>query len=419
MSAHIGIGIDTARYGHHVSFLDVQKRTAHPVFHFRESQEGYRQLRQAVKKLRKKNPDAQLHVRIDGAGQYAENLLHWLHRCEPLQDGPNTISVGQPAKNAAYRKAHYDKRKADPTESLACARFAVVEQPPETPPNPPEFARLRECVALLESSAKQRTRLVNQLHALLAKSFPELAVLVTNLSAQWVLCLLRKYPTAHKLARARRDSVKKIPLIPKEMATKLYAAAKASTASSSGLIAEELITQKLKEIQSEIENGRKIEKLVEKALKQLPSGPHERIRSIPGIGLQTAAALICKIVSIDRFSTAKHLIGYFGIFPEEMDVSGTDKQGKPKHGSYVRMSAKGNDLVRRLLYLAAQSASRHNPSVKALHARQLAVGKCYNVAIGHCMAKLLRQVFALWRYDREFDPDYENHRETTQNASCA
>lgn len=409
-----GIGIDTARYGHHVSFLNEEKRTAHPAFHFRESHDGYQKLSQVVEKLRRKHPQAHLHVRIDVAGQYAENLIAWLHQLEPLQAGPHTISVGQPAKNAAYRKVHYEKRKADPAESTACARYAVVEKPPATPFNPPAFARLRECVALLEASAKQRTRLVNQLHALLAKSFPELAVLVTNLSSGWVLQLLQKYPTADKLARARDESIRKIPRIPSGMAAKLQSAAKASTASSSGLIAEELVAHKVREIQQEKQNYARLEKLVEKALEQLPAGPHIRIRSIPGIGVQTSAALICKIVSIDRFETAKQLVGYFGIFPEEVDVSGTDKQGNPKQAKCVRMSRKGNDLVRRLLYVAAQSASRHNPAVEALYARQCADGKHYNTVIGHCMAKLLRQVFALWKYDRDFDATFAEETVTAQ-----
>ncbi len=33
----LGVGIDTARYGHHVSFLDEQKRSAAKSFHFTES----------------------------------------------------------------------------------------------------------------------------------------------------------------------------------------------------------------------------------------------------------------------------------------------------------------------------------------------------------------------------------------------
>ena len=59
------------------------------------------------------------------------------------------------------------------------------------------------------------------------------------------------------------------------------------------------------------------------------------------------------------------------------------------------MSRKGNGLVRRLLYTAAQCAVTWNPPVKALFARQRAEGKEYNLCLGHCMAKLLRQVFAV------------------------
>jgi hypothetical protein len=71
------------------------------------------------------------------------------------------------------------------------------------------------------------------------------------------------------------------------------------------------------------------------------------------------------------------------------------------------MSRKGNDLVRRLLYTAAQCAVKWNPAVKTLFARLMAQGKPYNVAIGHCMAKLLRQAFALWKKDCDFDPQFE------------
>ena len=378
----IGVGIDTARYAHHVSFLDEQKRTAAQPFHFTETAQGYQKLQQTFEKLKRKHPYLHLHIRIDAAGQYAENLLQWLHQL----DFETTISVGQPARNKAYRKVHFDKRKADPTESLACARFAVVEKPPATLHNPPEFQQLRDTVALLEAAATQQTRLVNQLHGLLARVFPELAVHVSDLAAHWVLTLLEKYPTPEKLARAQSQTLAKIPHLSADMAQTLKQAAEESTASNRGPVAEQLL---------------------EKAWKALPEGPHRRLLTIPGIGLKTAAALVAKIVSIDRFRSASTLVGYFGVFPEEVDVSGTDRQGQPKRGTAFHMSRKGNDLVRRFLYLAAQSAAKWNPPVKALVTRLMAAGKSYNVAIGHGMAKLLHQVFALWTKDCDFDPQFE------------
>jgi transposase len=386
--AQIGVGIDTARYAHHVSFLDEQKRTAAKPFHFTETADGYHQFEAALAKLAQKHPDVHFHIRIDAAGQYAENLLQWLHQLR----FPATISVGQPARNKAYRKVHFDKRKADPAESMACARFAIVERPPATPHNPSEFQQLRDVVALAEASSKQQTRLVNQLHGLLARSFPELAVHVKDLSAGWVLTMLEKYPTPEKLAHARRLTLVKIPHLQEEMAHTLQTAAATSRASSRGIIAEQLIRQKVRAIRQQQAEADSLKELIKQAWEALPPGPHRRLLTIKGIGLQTAAALVAKIVSIDRFETASALIGYFGIFPEEVDVSGTDRQGKPKQGTEIHMSRKGNDQVRRLLYTAAQCAVTWNPPVKALFARLLADNKVYNVAIGHCMAKLLRQV---------------------------
>lgn len=402
-ASFIGLGIDTARYGHHVSALDQSKRTAFKPFHFPENAEGYQKLEKALHRLADKNPGVVLHVRIDAAGQYAENLIAWLHH----RDLPLEVSVGQPAKNKAYRKVHFDKRKADPVESLACARFAVVERPPATEPTSPQFSQLRDVVALLEASSKQRTRLVNQLHGLLARTFPELATITGNLSAKWVLALLLKYPTPQRIVAARFESLLKIPHIDPEKATKIVKAAKASTASASGAMVEKLVKQKVRAILREDDQAKELQSLTREAFDELPSGPHQRLQSIPGIGLQTAAALVAKIVSIKRFKSASALIGYFAVFPEEVDVSGTDKSGTPKRGTETRMSRKGNDLVRRLLYTAAQSAAKHNPPVKALFARQMAAGKHYNVAIGHCMAKLLRQVFGVWTRDCDFDRNYE------------
>ena len=57
----IGVGIDTARYGHHVSFLGVDKRKALPGFHFKESTEGYALLVSALDKLVTKFPHCSVH----------------------------------------------------------------------------------------------------------------------------------------------------------------------------------------------------------------------------------------------------------------------------------------------------------------------------------------------------------------------
>ena len=138
------------------------------------------------------------------------------------------------------------------------------------------------------------------------------------------------------------------------------------------------------------------------AFADLPSSGHVQVITIPGIGEATAAVLVAKIVDIDRFETPEHLVGYFGIFPEE-NSSGVDKHGNPLPPGTLRMCRKGNDLVRAYLWNAARTAIVRNPAVRALYRRLKAKGKRGDVAIGHCMRKLLHLVFAVWKTDRPFD----------------
>ena len=399
-TVHIGVGIDTARYGHYAAFMGEDRQTAARGFSFPESRGGYQQFQAALQRLAERHGGAvHFHIRIDAAGQYAVNLEMFLRQL-PF---PKTISVGEPKRNKDYKNAHFPKGKADPIESVACARFAIVERPPASRETPPEFIPLRDVAGALESQSKQTTRQVNQLHAHLSRVFPELAALASNLAADWVLTLLDKYPSPERIVAARLDSLVKIPYVTAERAQALQTAARTSTGSLRGPLAEELVRHLVDEVRKSQRAENRLGKLLEQAFKALPPGGHRQLLTIPGIGPRTAGALAAKIVSIDRFSSPEALVNYFGFFPEQ-NSSGADKQGNPRPDRSHRMSAKGSDLVRGLLWMAAQTAIRFNAPVKALYARQKARAKRGDVALGHCARKLLHLVFALWKTNQPFDP---------------
>ena len=412
--AVFGVGIDTARYGHHVSFLRPDCQPAAEPMTVMESREGYSQLQQRLELLHQHHPEARLYVRIDVAGQYAANLERFLRQL-PL---PLEISVGEPARNKAYRQAHFPKRKADVVESLANARYAVVERPPASREVPASFAVLRDVASQLESQVRQSTRLTNRLHNQLARVFPELAVVAASISATWVLELLAKYPTPEKIARAQLHSLESIPYIPQGKAAEVQKAAQNSVASLQGDVAEQLLRGLVDQLQRSHAAEKSLGKLLEKAFQALPAGGHRHVLTIPGIGIGTAAVLVAKIVSIDRFASVEQLINYFGVFPEE-NTSGVDKHGKPIPAGTMCMSPKGNDLVRRYLYMAAMTAVRDNLAVRSVYARQRARGKRGDVALGHCMRKLLQQVFAVWTSDRPYDPEAYPHRKAQQQADAS
>ncbi|MGZ3489033.1 MAG: IS110 family transposase [Isosphaeraceae bacterium] len=397
----IGVGIDTAWYGHRVSFLRPDRQPAAKPLTVLENRAGYQALEERLKQLRERHPQAHFHVRIDAAGQYAVNLEQFLRGL----DLPMTLSIGEPKRNKDYQKAHFPKRITDDTESQAMARFAVVELPAATPSPSTPMVLLREVAGRLQAQVKQTTQAINRLHNLLARAFPELATLTDDLAAGWVLRLLDKYPTAERIAQAHRATLEKIPYLPHEQAEALHQAAQRSVASLRGAVAEALVRELVTEVRHSQNAEKTLRQLLTSAFAALPRSPHVQVVTVSGIGEATAAVLVAKIVDIDRFATPAKLVNYFGVFPEE-NSSGVDKQGHPLPPGTLYMSRKGNDLVRGYLWNATRAAIRHNPAIRALYHRLKAKGKRGDVAIGHCMRKLLHLVFAVWKTDRPFDPKH-------------
>ena len=77
----------------------------------------------------------------------------------------------------------------------------------------------------------------------------------------------------------------------------LHVAAKASTASSECEVYEELVREKVKEILAVEAQQKRALEIAKNAWDSLPNGPHRRIATIKGIGIQTACALVAKIIS--------------------------------------------------------------------------------------------------------------------------
>jgi hypothetical protein len=205
------------------------------------------------------------------------------------------------------------------------------------------------------------------------------------------------------LARARRTSLTAVAFLTPDKAERLQTLAAASVASLGGEVAATLVQQLVRQLRSSLAEEVSLKGLLTEAYRQLPQPNH--LDSIPGIGTATAAVLTAKVVAIDRFATPAQLVSYFGIFPQE-ESSGVGKDGRSKPGRQRYMSRKGNDLVRKYLWNAALAALRCNPAVRALYRRLQSRGSRGDVALGHCMRKLLHLAFAVWKSGKRFDPQH-------------
>src|ERR1700733_13937177 len=139
----VGVGIDTSRYGHYAAFLRDDLQPAAAELQFAESADGYAQLRQRLELTGKRYGPVHFAIRLDAAGQYADNLLHFLHALTAARPDAAalacSISCGDPQRNKNYRAALFGNKKSDPIEAQAAARYALSERPAHTPPLPAQL----------------------------------------------------------------------------------------------------------------------------------------------------------------------------------------------------------------------------------------------------------------------------------------
>jgi hypothetical protein len=215
----VGVGIDTSRYGPYAVFLRDDLQPAAADLSFAESAVGSTRLRQRLQRLQEQLGSVHFVVRLDVAGPYAENLLHFLHGLGKPSDHAAeasapfqlSLSCGDPHRHKNYRAALFGSKKSDPIQARAAARFALAEKPSPEKALSPELRRLRQVARRLQAIVRQRTRWIKQFHHLLAVTFPEWALLTKDLAAGWVLERVHRYPTAQRLAAATQIDLGNIP----------------------------------------------------------------------------------------------------------------------------------------------------------------------------------------------------------------
>ena len=118
------------------------------------------------------------------------------------------------------------------------------------------------------------------------------------------------------------------------------------------------------------------------------------LQSIPGIGPVTAATLLAELPELGACSR-QQVAALVGVAPYNRD-SGAWRGRRRIWGGRAR--------VRAALYMAALTATRRNPRLRACYQRLIAAGKPPKVALTACMRKLLVLCNALCRQQTTWDP---------------
>ncbi len=120
----------------------------------------------------------------------------------------------------------------------------------------------------------------------------------------------------------------------------------------------------------------------------------ELLRTVPGVGPVLAWTLIAEMPELGALDRGK-IAALAGVAPFDRD-SGTHRGRRAIFG--------GRPHLRKVLYMAALAAARHNPAIAAVHRRLIDNGKPPKVALTACMRKLIVILNAMVRDNQPWEP---------------
>jgi transposase len=155
----------------------------------------------------------------------------------------------------------------------------------------------------------------------------------------------------------------------------------------------------LREISELEERIQSIERQLERAAE--PALLIRRLRTIPGVGVLTATALVAAVGDVQRFPSARHFASYLGLTPRE------HSSGQRRHLGAI--SKQGDTYLRMLFIHGARSVLHHAKSKTApatdrlrTWAVQVERLRGHNKAAVALANKLARIAWAVWRSGNDF-----------------
>lgn len=142
----------------------------------------------------------------------------------------------------------------------------------------------------------------------------------------------------------------------------------------------ETASLKLKQLDKQIDNKIKECESVEKSI--------SLITSIPGVGRETALALVLSTSNFELFDSPEQMACYAGVAPF-VHQSGSSVKGR------TRVSHSANKNIKRLLHMAALCAMRFNEDLKTYYIRKVKEGKNKMSVLNALRNKLIHRIFAL------------------------
>src|SRR4029077_6885349 len=278
---------------------------------------------------------------VESSGHY------WQTLASHLRAAGHPVAVVNPITAKYFAKRRLQRAKSDPADARTLAALGMVDKP--EPHEPLADAELREAARFTMRLVEEQSRVCNRILRLVDLGFPELAEAFEDPTCKTALALLKVAPTARQAARREVRTIARANHGPGQRALGSRKAAALHAAARETIAVRELEDQIAFEMPLLIEQHELLEDQIAAAEARvaglLDGELARRLRTIPGIGPATAAALIAEIGDITRFSSFEKLVAFAGVHAAERS---SGKKGADPETSW-HMAKTGSPYLRAAL----------------------------------------------------------------------
>ena len=315
-------------------------------------------------------------------------------------------------KAAALRRFYRAYTKNDRIDSWVLARMPTVDGGLHelVLPTAAELA-LKRLVVLRHKLVADVVQVTDRVRSLLHWAAPGMLLGQETVTDGFVAVLAR-WPDLRRLAVARPATIAKVGKLSKQRAVRIRDAAAGAVA-----FYDERVDFDALAVEFEIAVGQHATlksqlAVLEPRIAALHARqyPDDVLLSVPGVGQVLAAVLRAHLGNLQQFTNLAALRAYTGLVPRENSSGGAQRRG--------RISKAGPSMLRWALYLAADTARKHDPQLAELYRRLMVErGRHHNQALCAVASHLVGRIWAVIRENRPYQwRDLEGEPITREQA---
>jgi len=394
-------GIDIAKHRHELCLTDDTGSIIQQMF-IENSQRGFQKLLQNLDRL-KLEPGG-IEFCMEATGHY------WLALYCHLVELDYGVHVVNPIQSDALRNLYVRKTKTDQNDALLLADLLRFGRVPDTKLASETTLKLQTLSRVRMNFVHQIGSLKNRVIGILDRIFPEYPKCFSSIFIRTSIELLKQHPEPEEIAELDISELSDFlnehsrGRLGTERAERIQELARGTFGIRLALDAFTLELRLLvKQIEFIEEQVSVIEEAINQVMEELRPDidvPYRHVlETIPGIGAVLAAAIVGEVGDITRFPNAKALVAYAGL-------DATVRASGQFESTRNHISKRGSPVLRNSFWLAAISARRFNPELKAYYNAKRSQGKHSNVATGAVARRLIHLVYSIWKENRPYSPDY-------------